>query len=234
MRVVAGTSGFAYKEWCGAFYPEKMKEEDMLPFYAGHCRTVELNNTFYRLPNEKKLRHWASQVPPDFTFAIKASRSITHMKRLKDAGDATAYLFRITALLEERRGAILFGLPPNLKKDMDRLRAFLDILSADARVAFDFRHESWNDDEVFDELRARAIALCITDAEDQETPFVATAPWGYLRLRRADYSDEDLDVWAERIRAQPWSDVSVYFKHEDAATGPALAAAFLPRFATES
>jgi uncharacterized protein YecE (DUF72 family) len=232
MRVVAGTSGFAYKEWRGSFYPEGMKEEAMLPFYAERFRTVEMNNTFYRLPNEKTLRHWEEQVPPDFTFAMKASRAITHMKRLKDAGDATAYLFRITALLGERRGPILFGLPANLKKDVDRLNAFLDLVPTDARVAFEFRHESWYDDDTFDALRARGVALCIAHDDEQEAPFVATAPFGYLRLRRAEYSAEDIDGWAERVRAQSWSDAFVYFKHEDAATGPAFAAAFLERFDT--
>ena len=229
MNVVAGTSGFAYKEWRGSFYPEGMKEEAMLPWYAERFRTVEMNNTFYRLPNEKTLLHWAEQVPEHFTFAMKASRSITHMKRLKEADDATAYLFRVTAVLGERRGPILFGLPPNLKKDLGRLRAFLDLVPSDARVAFDFRHESWYDDEVFDELRARGIALCISDAEDEQAPFVATAPWGYLRLRRPDYGEAELDDWAARVAAQSWSDAFVYFKHEDAGVGPALAAAFMRR-----
>jgi uncharacterized protein YecE (DUF72 family) len=231
MRVVAGTSGFAYKEWRGTFYPEGMKEDVMLPWYAERFGTVEMNNTFYRLPNEKTLRHWAEQVPDDFTFALKASRSITHMKRLKGAEDATAYLFRSTAVLGARRGAILFGLPPNLKQDLDRLRAFLDLLPGDARVAFDFRHESWYDDAVFDELRARGVALCVEDSDELQTPFVSTAPWGYLRLRRAAYTDGELGAWAERILAQPWSDAAVYFKHEDTGTGPALAAAFLDRIA---
>jgi uncharacterized protein YecE (DUF72 family) len=234
MRIVAGTSGFAYKEWRGSFYPEGMKEEAMLPWYAERFRTVEMNNTFYRLPNEKKLRHWAEQVPPDFTFALKASRSITHLRRLKDADDATAYLFRVTATLGERRGPILFGLPPNLKKDLDRLRGFLDLLPGDARSAFEFRHESWHDDEVFEELRSRGIALCIVHDDDGETPFVATAPWGYLRLRREAYADGELDAWADRIRAQPWTDAVVYFKHEDAGVGPALARAFLERVGTSS
>ena len=226
MRVVAGTSGFAYKEWRGSFYPEGMKEDAMLPFYAGRFGTVEMNNTFYRLPNEKTLRHWAEQVPPGFTFAMKASRSITHMTRLKEAADPTAYLFRVTAALEGRRGPILFGLPPNLKKDLDRLRAFLDLVPADVRVAFDFRHPSWYDDDVFGELRARGIALCISDADDEQTPFVSTASWGYLRLRR-EYPPADVAAWAERVLAQPWTDAHVYFKHEDSGTGPALATAFL-------
>jgi uncharacterized protein YecE (DUF72 family) len=229
MRVVAGTSGFAYKEWRGTFYPEGMKDEAMLPFYAERFRTVEMNNTFYRLPNEKTLLHWAEQVPEDFTFAIKASRSITHLRRLKDAGDPTEYLFRITALLEGRLGPILFGLPPNLKKDLDRLRTFLDLVPEGPRVAFDFRNPTWFDDDVFDELRGRGIALCIEHADDQETPFVSTAPWGYLRLRREAYSEEELAGWAQRIRAQSWSDAFVYFKHEDAGVGPALAKQFLER-----
>lgn len=229
MRVVAGTSGFAYKEWRGSFYPEGMKEEAMLPYYSERFKTVEMNNTFYRLPNEKTLRHWAEQVPEDFTFALKASRAITHLRRLRDAADPTAYLFRITETLGGRLGPILFGLPPNLKKDLDRLRAFLDLVPQGPSVAFDFRHESWYDGEVFDELRARGIALCIAHAADENTPFVATAPWGYLRLRREAYTGEEMDGWAERVLAQPWSDAFVYFKHEDAGTGPRLAAAFLER-----
>src|SRR4051812_13780771 len=229
MRVVAGTSGFAYKEWRGTFYPEGMKDEAMLPWYAERFRTVEMNNTFYRLPNEKTLRHWAEQVPQDFTFAIKASRSITHLRRLKEAADPTEYLFRITALLGERLGPILFGLPPNLKKDIDRLRSFLALIPPDRRVAFDFRNETWFDDEVFDALRERGIALCVEHADEEATPFVSTASWGYLRLRREAYSEAELDGWIERIRAQPWSDAFVYFKHEDAGVGPALAKQFLQR-----
>jgi uncharacterized protein YecE (DUF72 family) len=229
MRVAAGTSGFAYKEWRGSFYPEGMKEEAMLSWYAGRFATVEINNTFYRLPNEKTLRHWMEQVPPGFTFSIKASRSITHMKRLKDAADPTAYLFRVTATLGERRGPILFGLPPNLKVDLDRLRAFLDLVPADVRVAIDFRHESWFDDAVLDELRGRGVALCIEHGGELDVPFVSTAPWGYLRLRAPAYGDDELDGWAERVLAQPWSDAFVYFKHEDAGVGPALAAKFMER-----
>lgn len=230
MRVLAGTSGFSYHEWKGSFYPSDLKADAMLAYYAERFRTVELNNTFYRLPNEKTLAQWAAQVPAEFRFALKASRSITHSRRLRDAEEATAYLFRVTMLLGARRGPILFGLPPNLKVDLPRLSAFLALIPSGASAAIEFRHESWHDDAVFALLRDHGVALCIAQTEAEETPLVATASWGYLRLRKEAYQAGELEDWAARIRAQDWTETFVFFKHEDAGVGPRLAAEFLTRF----
>jgi uncharacterized protein YecE (DUF72 family) len=227
IRVRAGTSGFSYKEWKGSFYPEKMKEADMLPYYAERFDTVELNNTFYRLPNESTLQQWAARVPEGFRFSLKASRIITHIRRLKDVAEPIAYLYSVTESLGAARGPVLFGLPPNMKQDMDRLRAFLDLVPAGVHTAIEFRHESWHDDVVFDALRERGVALCIAQTAEEETPFVATAGWGYVRLRREAYDTAELKQWRERIAAQKWDEAFVYFKHEDAGVGPRLAREFL-------
>jgi uncharacterized protein YecE (DUF72 family) len=227
MKLHAGTSGFSYKEWKGSFYPEKMKEADMLAYYAERFDTVELNNTFYRLPGESTMQGWAAQVPPGFRFSIKASRTITHIKRLKEVAEPAEYLFRVSESLGDARGPILFGLPPNMKQDLDRLRAFLALVPAGVRTAIEFRHESWHDDAVFDALREHGVALCIAQTADEETPFVATAGWGYLRLRRESYEAGELADWRERIAAQEWDEAFVYFKHEDAGVGPRLAREFL-------
>ncbi|HSJ09631.1 MAG TPA: DUF72 domain-containing protein [Longimicrobiales bacterium] len=228
MRISAGTSGFSYKEWRGSFYPEGMKEADMLQYYAARFDTVELNNTFYRLPNEAALQSWAAQVPPGFRFSLKASRTITHIRRLKvEAAEAVEYLFRVTSVLGDARGPVLFGLPPNMKCDVERLTSFLSLVPPGARSAFEFRHESWLCDEVYDLLRSRGCALCIADTAEHTTPLVATTDWGYVRLRREEYTDADLAGWRQRIADQQWSDAFVYFKHEDAGTGPRLARDFL-------
>ena len=227
MRVRAGTSGFSYKEWKGNFYPEKMKEADMLPYYAERFDTVELNNTFYRLPNESTLQQWAARVPEGFRFSLKASRIITHIRRLKEVAEPVAYLYRVTESLGAARGPVLFGLPPNMKQDLDRLRAFLDLVPAGVRTAIEFRHESWHDDVIFDALRERGVALCIAQTAEEETPVVATAGWGYVRLRREAYDTAELRQWRERIAAQKWDKAFVYFKHEDAGVGPRLAREFL-------
>ena len=227
MRVRAGTSGFSYKEWKGSFYPEKMKEADMLPYYAERFDTVELNNTFYRLPNESTLQQWAARVPEGFRFSLKASRIITHIRRLRDVAEPVAYLYSVTESLGGARGPVLFGLPPNMKQDMDRLRAFLDLVPAGVPTAIEFRHESWHDDAVFDALREHGVALCIAQTAEEETPVVATAGWGYVRLRREAYDTAELEQWRERMAAQKWDEAFVYFKHEDAGVGPRLAREFL-------
>lgn len=226
MRVLTGTSGFAYKEWKGSFYPADLKAEDFLRYYASRLETVEINNTFYRMPRESVLRDWASQVPASFRFVLKAARQITHIKRLKDVAEPVAYLFGQAAALENRLGPLLFQLPPNLKKDLARLEAFLSLVPDGHRVSLDFRNESWFDDDVFDALRAHGAALCIEDAESISAPRVATADWGYLRLRRPDYGDGDLVDWRDWVRAQPWEEAYVFFKHEEAGAGPRLAGRF--------
>ena len=215
MNTLVGTSGFAFKEWKGPFYPSGLKDDAMLGYYSGRYPTVEINNTFYRLPKEHVLLDWASQVPDQFTFAIKASQRITHYARLKaGAADALGFLLKNTASLGDRLGPILFQLPPNLQKDSDRLRAFVALLPADRRFTIEFRHESWFDEETFDALRARDIALCVSESADVVCPRVATASWGYLRLHRQDYTDPMLAEWQQYVAAQPWKDTYVFFKHD--------------------
>jgi len=228
-----GTSGYSYPEWKGNFYPEKIAAKDMLHFYAGKFPTVEINNTFYRMPKESVLQGWADQVPEDFSFVIKASQRITHFQRLKDCGDLLGYLFRVAGVLGPRLGPLLFQLPPNMKKDVPRLKGFFDAMPERRRVAVEFRHASWFDDEVFDLLRGQEAALCVADTgEEPVAPLVATAGWGYLRLRRENFSDEELGEWAKRIREQPWSDAYVFLKHEEEGKGPKLAARLMEFFAT--
>jgi uncharacterized protein YecE (DUF72 family) len=230
MRVLTGTSGFSYKEWKGSFYPEDLPADAMLRYYAQRLPAVEINNTFYRMPKAELLAGWAEQVPDGFRFVLKASQRITHFKRLKDVSEEVGYFLRIAATLGDRLGPILFQLPPNLKKDLPRLSEFLDILPAATRAAVEFRHASWFDDEVFAALRARGAALCVAEDEELATPPVATAGWGYLRLRRPDYGEAELQAWEDRLRAQAWEEAYVFFKHEDAGTGPRLAAQMLSRF----
>ncbi len=200
----------------------------MLRFYGERFRSVEINNTFYRMPKPAMLEAWAQEVPADFRFVLKAPQRITHIQRLKDSGDSVAYLLKVAGTLNERLGPLLFQLPPYLKKDLPRLREFLALLPADRRAAFEFRHASWFDDEVFGLLRNRNAPLCIAEAEDGvEVPFASTADWGYLRLRRPDYGDAELKAWLERIRQPGWRDAFIFFKHEDEGKGPEMAKRFL-------
>ena len=228
MSLFVGTSGYSYKEWKGNFYPDDLPDKEMLKYYGTKLPTVEINNTFYRLPTESVLTSWAEQVPEQFRFSIKASQRITHIKRLKDAGNETEYLIRTVRALGAKLGVILFQLPPNLKKDLARLEQFLKQIPGDVRAAFEFRHASWFDDETFALLHSNRSALCIADADDNlQSPFVSTADWGYLRLRREVYTKPALARWMKQIKEQSWADAFVFFKHEDAGTGPKLAAQFL-------
>jgi uncharacterized protein YecE (DUF72 family) len=225
VNVRVGTSGYSYPEWKGNFYPEKIAAKDMLSFYAGRFPTVEINNTFYRMPKEALLSGWAAQVPESFTFVLKASQRITHIQRLKESGELLTYLFRVSATLGSRLGPLLFQLPPNFRKDVPRLASFFQQMPERRRVAFEFRHASWFDDETFATLRENGAALCVADTgEEPAAPLVATTDWGYLRLRREDFSDTDLRDWARRISEQPWSDAFVFLKHEEEGRGPKLAA----------
>jgi uncharacterized protein YecE (DUF72 family) len=233
VRVLVGTSGYSYKEWKGSFYPEDLPASGMLKFYAARLSTVEINNTFYRMPRSEVLAQWAEQVPDGFRFALKASQRITHQKRLKDAGDSVDYFFQVGQTLGDRMGPVLFQLPPNFKKDLSRLTDFLSLLPAGARCAFEFRHESWFDEETFAALRSRSCALCHAEDEDLATPDVATTDWGYLRLRRQDYGPEAVAAWAERIGKEPWTEAYVFFKHEDSGRGPALAAELTKNLGTD-
>ena len=228
MKLHAGTSGFAFKEWKGSFYPSDLKDDAMLGFYASRFPAVEINNTFYRLPKEHVLKEWAAQVPGPFTFAIKASQRITHHARLKpECASAVDFLLRNTSSLEGRLGPILFQLPPNLKRDIGRLRTFLDTLPADRRYTIEFRHESWFEEDVFAVLRARDIPLCITEQPDFSAPVVSTASWGYVRLHRFDYDASMLAEWAKRIGGQAWNEAYVFFKHDEGiGSGPPAVDAF--------
>ncbi len=227
MNLFVGTSGYSYKEWKGPFYPEDLSDKQMLSFYGTRLNTVEINNTFYRLPKETVLVSWGEQVPENFRFSIKASQKITHIKRLKDVLDETEYLFRIVRVLGKKLGVVLFQLPPNLKKDLPRLQTFLKQVPSETRVAFEFRHATWFDEETLGCLRDHNASLCIADADDElEVPFVSTADWGYLRLRREGYTAPQLKKWHARVNEQSWKDAFVFFKHEDAGAGPQMAEKF--------
>ena len=228
MRLLAGTSGYAFKEWKGSFYPDGTKDDGMLGYYATRFPTVEINNTFYRMPRENVLQDWASQVPESFTFAIKASQRITHHARLKpESKELVYYLMKNTELLGAKLGPVLFQLPPNMKKDLDRLRTFLEFLPGGRRFAFEFRHSSWFDEDVVEALRAKDVAMTIIDQDDFATPPIASASWGYVRLHRLDYDEKALTEWAGRVKEQPWSEAYVYFKHDEGAgSGPPAVDAF--------
>jgi uncharacterized protein YecE (DUF72 family) len=223
-RILAGASGYSFKEWKGAFYPDKIKPEDMLKFYGERLPTVEINNTFYQMPKTAVLGNWAAQTPASFRFAIKASRKITHFARL--APDACAenlrFLYQQLAVLGDKRGPVLFQLPPFFKKDAARLAEFLKLLPDGHRAAFEFRNDSWFDDETYALLQGAGASLCFSEREDGSAPaLVETAPWGYVRLRLETYADGDLRQWAQRLSKTGWREIFVYFMHEP--TAPAYA-----------
>ena len=226
-RVLVGTSGYNYPEWRGTFYPEKLPAAKMLPYYAERFSTVEINYTFYRLPNEKMVAAWAAATPDGFRLTLKAPKRITHDRRLKDCGSLVQAFCHVAGTLGDRLGVLLFQLGPTTKCDLEVFDAFLADLPPGARAAFEFRHASWLNDDVYERLRARNLALCIADSEKASTPLVATASYGYFRLRDEGYTAEALDGWAETIRARQdtWSDTYVYFKHEESGVGPAFAKA---------
>jgi uncharacterized protein YecE (DUF72 family) len=227
MNVLVGTSGWSYKEWKGSFYPQKLPAEEMLRFYASRFSTVEVNNSFYRIPSERVLAAWAEQVPEDFRFVLKASRRVTHNGRLKDEDGSLGYFLRAVSPLGERLGPTLFQLPPTFKKDASRLQDFLGRLPRRWLAAIEFRHPTWFDEELYDLLRARDVALVAVDEDEGEgrgAPLVPTASWGYLRLRRTQYDAAALQSWADRIGMQQWKQAFVFLKHEEGSpTGPAVA-----------
>jgi uncharacterized protein YecE (DUF72 family) len=225
--LLAGASGYSFKEWKGSFYPDKIKPEEMLTYYAERLPTVEINNTFYRMPKAEVLENWRASTPEAFRFSIKASRRITHMARIKaESADSVAFLYKTLAALGVKRGAVLFQLPPNLKKDLPRLTEFLRLLPAEHRAAFEFRNESWFADDVYDALKAAGATLCLSEREDNAPPpLVETAAWGYVRLRLETYSDDDLREWARKLEATSWREIYVYFMHEP--TAPAYAQALM-------
>jgi uncharacterized protein YecE (DUF72 family) len=221
--LLAGTSGYSYKEWLGHFYPDKLPASEMLRYYAEHFSTVEINNTFYRMPAESMLAQWSQQVPDRFSFTLKAPRRITHEQRLRESESNTAEFVRRAGALGDKLGALLFQLPPYLKKDLPRLRDFLALLTAGREVAFEFRNDSWQDDEVYEALASRGAILCVTDTDEGDTPFVTTSNCGYVRLRRTHYDDDELEAWAAQIAAKALPKTYVYFMHEDEALGTRFA-----------
>jgi uncharacterized protein YecE (DUF72 family) len=221
MRTLVGTSGWSYKEWKGSFYPADLPADGMLRHYATRLPTVEINNSFYRIPKEKVLLEWAEQTPAEFRFVLKASRRITHINRLADGDDSLGYFLRTVNVLGEKLGPTLFQCPPSLKKDIGLLRAFLAKVPRTWRAALEFRHPSWFDDEVYDALRPQDVALVGVEEDEGATPLVPTASWGYLRLRRMEYADADLMRWAGRIGAQPWKEAFVFLKHDEEGRDPA-------------
>ena len=221
-KLRAGASGYAYKEWAGGFYPAKIRLEAMLAWYAERLPTVEINNTFYRMPKITVLEHWAEATPENFRFAIKASRRITHEARLAAgaAAEPVAYLYRNLATLGPKRGPVLFQLPPFLRKDLTRLTEFLQLLPEGHCAAFEFRHASWFDDDVYAALKTAGAALCLSEREDNAPPpLTETTSWGYLRLRLERYSELDLARWVERLTTTQWQEIHAYFMHEPTAPG---------------
>ena len=224
MSLHVGTSGYSYPAWKGAFYPEKLPAKQFLRYYAAQFPAVEINSTFRAPPKESVLTTWAGEVPEGFRFVLKAPQLVTHIKRLKDVAEPVASFLAVARTLGEKLGPVLFQLPPNMKKDTDRLAAFLALLPSGVRAAFEFRHQSWFEADVFSLLRGHGAALCVAEAEDDlEVPFEATADWGYVRLRRPDYTDAELTAWSKRMRTKKWREVFVFFKHEDEGKGPRFA-----------
>jgi uncharacterized protein YecE (DUF72 family) len=227
MKIFVGTSGYGYKEWKGKFYPEKISPKEMLRFYSERLSAVEINNTFYRMPTEGVLTSWAEQVPDDFIFALKAPQVITHRKRLKDVGGETEYLFRSLSVLDRKLGPVLFQFPKSFHADRPRLKDFLALIPGNISCAFEFRSPSWLDPDILGLLRGRGLSLCSADTdENPANEIINTAPWGYLRLRRSDYTDADLSQWLEKILAQNWEKAFVFFKHEEEAKGAEMAIRF--------
>jgi uncharacterized protein YecE (DUF72 family) len=235
MKILAGTSGFAFKEWKGPFYPEKLPDKEMLPFYATRFPTVEINNSFYQMPKESVLLDWAAKVPEQFTFAIKANQRITHHTRLKpESYPHLEYFLKTVSALGNRLGPILFQLPPNMKKDTERLRAFLRQLPPGRKYAMEFRHESWFGDEIIGALREHDVAFVVIEQEDFSSPVLATASWSYLRLHKLDYDAAMLAAWAQRVNALGVSAANVYFKHDEGiGSGPQAVDTFVKAVTAE-
>jgi uncharacterized protein YecE (DUF72 family) len=224
MKIYAGTSGFAHKEWIGKFYPEKISPKNMLHFYSERLKTVEINNTFYHMPKESVLASWGEQVGSDFVFALKAPQVITHMKHMKNVFPETEYLFKSLSTLGKKLGPVLFQFPKSFRADPPALIGFLPLIPGNIACAFDFRSSSWLDKGILDLLREKGCSWCIEDTDENPVQeIISTTTWGYLRLRRSDYTDADLSQWVERILLQKWENTFVFFKHED---GPEMAMRF--------
>jgi uncharacterized protein YecE (DUF72 family) len=233
VNVLVGTSGYNFPEWKGTFYPEKLPASQMLEYYAQRLSIVEVNYTFYRMPNAKTVAGWDAATPPGFTFVLKAPQRITHIARLRDIDDPLRFFLETARKLGTKLGPVLFQLPPNFKKDVARLGDLLTQFPPDIRCAWEFRHESWFADDVYDVLRTGNAALCVADTENGNTPLVATADFGYFRLRDEGYATKDLEQWAGTVRqlGTQWQDAYVFFKHEESGIGPKLAQQFVTMFA---
>lgn len=231
MKLWIGTSGFQYPEWKGTFYPEKMPPKQMLPFYAQHFLTTEINYSFRRIPSPKTIEAWMGATPPQFKFTFKAPQKITHFSKLRNCQDTIEYFAAILNLLEDRLGAVLFQLPPTFAKDASVLKDLLSGLPPGWKPAFEFRHPSWFDDEIANVLREHHGALCFAESGEFATPLTCTADFGYLRLRREDYADADIERWARFLESKQtlWKEAFVYFKHEESGIGPRLAVQLLTR-----
>lgn len=233
MQIHVGTSGYGYKEWKGIFYPEKISPKEMLHFYGERLNAVEINYTFYHMPTERVLAPWAEQVPDDFAFALKAPQVITHLKQLRNVGEETDYFFRTLSVLGRKLGPALFQFPKSFHSNKNRsaLEEFLPLIPGNVQCAFDFRSSTWLDAGIADLLRDRGCSLCIEDTDEHPVDeIIGTAPWGYLRLRRSAYTEADLAQWLERIVAQEWERVFVFFKHEEEATRPVMGPEMALRF----
>ncbi len=222
-----GTSGYNYQEWKGSFYPEDISDKQMLAFYGERFSSVEINYTFYRMPTNRILANWAAEVPDRFRFTLKAPRRITHDQRLRSVEDTLASFCSIAKTLGPKLGALLFQLPPFMKKDVELLEVFLHELPPGLKPVVEFRHASWLSDDTYAVLKRFGVALCIADSEERTTPLETTTSFGYLRLRRTDYDEAALADWAARAAAAGWNEVFVYFKHEEQGTGPTYAQRFV-------
>ena len=230
MKIHVGTSGYGYKEWKGIFYPEKISPKEMLHFYAQRLNAVEINYTFYHMPTERILAPWAEQVPDGFAFALKAPQVITHLKQLRNVGEETDYFFRTLSVLDRKLGPALFQFPKSFRANRTALEEFLPLIPENVHCAFDFRSPTWLEAGIMDLLGRRGFSLCVEDTDENSVKeIISTAPWGYLRLRRTDYTEADLSLWLERILAQKWERAFVFFKHEEegnAPEGPEMALRF--------
>jgi uncharacterized protein YecE (DUF72 family) len=228
MTIWVGTSGYNYPEWKGSFYPQRLPAAKMLPYYAQRLNTVEINYTYYRMPNAKILQSWDDATPQNFKLTLKAPKRITHDARLRNCEDNLKFFIETAAKLGAKLGVLLFQLPPGFKQDLALLDSFLALLPAGTRAAFEFRHGSWLNNEVYARLREKNLALCVADSETMATPIVLTADYGYFRLRDEGYSAAEVTAWAHRIRetSVDSKEVYVYFKHEESGTGPQFAKIF--------
>jgi uncharacterized protein YecE (DUF72 family) len=225
MKIYTGTSGYGYKPWKGRFYPKDLPEKDMLKYYSSQFNSVEINNTFYSMPSAAILQSWKTEVPAGFRFFIKAPSKITHVKRLKNCEDELKYFIDLSLTIEKSFSGFLFQLPPNYKKNMEVFENFISLIPPKIKAAFEFRHESWQEQEVYNCLKKRNFALCMADTDELPVKnIVATASWGYLRLRKEDYSEMEIKAWYNKITKQEWKEVFIYFKHEDKANGTRFAA----------